>query len=84
MHFGQTPSQLWTKPHGGKPRIKQPTLNLNKILLIFSMENPSPLSILSVKDNKLILFQDYNVAICLQQGAYYIDKQVKILRNNSK
>ncbi len=48
------------------------------------MENPSPLNILSVKDNKLILFQDYNVAICLQQGTYHIDKQVKILRNNSK
>jgi hypothetical protein len=39
---------------------------------------------LSVKDNSLILFHDYNVIFCHKENTYHLDREVRILRNNSK
>ena len=84
MHFGQTPSQIFTKPHGGRPKAKKISFGLKKISLVLSLESSGPMSILGVKDNKMILFHDYNVMICQQETTYSVEKQVRILRNNSK
>lgn len=86
MHFGQTPSQLWTKPHGGRPKAKKATFSLKKISYVFSFESTGPMTILGVKDNKLMVFHDYNVLylFCQKENTYHLDREVRILRNNSK
>lgn len=37
MHFGQTPSQIFTKPHGGRPKAKKFSFGLKKISLVLSL-----------------------------------------------
>ena len=66
MHFGQTPSQLWTKPHGNRCKQKKYTFNFKKISLVFSLEDAGLMSILDIKENKLVLFHDYHVLLCAQ------------------
>jgi hypothetical protein len=84
MHFGQTPSQLWTKPHGGRVASKKTSFSYKKISLIFSLDSSAPMSIIGLRNNKLVLFHDYNVIFCSQQNTYAIDREVRVLRNNSK
>ena len=37
MHFGQTPTQIFTKPHGGRPKSKKLGFGLKKISLVLTL-----------------------------------------------
>ena len=42
------------------------------------------MSILHIRENCLILFRNYTVLICQQQNTYQIEREIPILRTNSK
>jgi hypothetical protein len=37
MHFGQTPTQIYTLPHGGRPKSKKLGFGLKKISLVLTL-----------------------------------------------
>lgn len=74
MHFGQTPSQLWTKPHGGRSPLKPFSFNMKKMTLVFSAEVQGLMGILDITDNNLILFHNYSILICSNQSTYKLER----------
>jgi hypothetical protein len=37
MHFGQTPTQIFTRPHGGRTKSKKLGFGLKKISLVLTL-----------------------------------------------
>jgi hypothetical protein len=85
MHFGQTPSQLFFKPH--LPRGKQASKilkNFKKVRLLFCLEGSGDVSFLYQKEGLLAVFHEYSVKIYSEHNNHALQSETKLLRNNSK
>jgi uncharacterized protein YhfF len=85
MHFGQTPSQLFSKPHAARNRqIQKSSRNFKKVRLLLCLEGSGDMSLLYLKDGKLAVFHEYSVKMFSEHNNYLLQSETKLLRNNSK
>lgn len=63
IHFGQTPSQLFLKPHPEKKFLKSshPYSEPQKIKFIGLIDSQSPIILLGETEGNLVIFNDYTL-----------------------
>ena len=85
MHFGQTPSQLFYKPHPSRQKANHRMLrNFKKVRLLFCLQGSGEVSLLYQREGRLGVFHEYSVKVFNELSNCSLYSQVKLLRNNSK
>jgi len=84
MHFGQTPSQIFFKPHPSRTKNNSKTLrNFKKVRMLFCLEGSGDVSLLYQHEGRLGVFHEYRVKVFNEIGSS-LCSEVKLMRNNSK
>jgi hypothetical protein len=82
MHFGQTPTQIFVKPHPARNKLqKRNCFAFKKVTLLVCVEGGG-VRILGKVAGKLLLFQNYGVVGVTEEGG--LEGEGKLLRNNSR
>jgi len=85
MHFGQTPSQIFSRPHITRNKLpKRRCFGYKKVTILLCLESNRMVSLLRQQGNRLVFFHDYSVLIYQEHNTYSLEHEVRLLRNNSR
>jgi Beige/BEACH domain len=85
MHFGQTPSQIFGRPHITRNKLpKRRCFGYKKVSILLCLESDRMVSLLRQQGNRLVFFHDYSLLVYQEHHTYALEYEVRLLRNNSR